>query len=109
MEKRTNFRRNKQQKGPRMVVRPFISIRQKLTFKVAASAISLIAIIGITFYFQFAKVGNTYAATSGDYRAVATGNWNSTSTWQTYNGSSWVAAGTTPTTSGNIKIQSPYT
>jgi hypothetical protein len=37
------------------------------------------------------------AQTAGDYQSVATGNWNALATWQTYNGSAWVAAGVTPT------------
>lgn len=34
---------------------------------------------------------------TGDYRSVATGNWTTLSTWQYYNGTSWVTpSGTTP-------------
>ncbi len=45
---------------------------------------------------------------SGNYRSAASGNWNSTTTWQTFNGSSWVAAGSTPTTQ-KITIQGGHT
>lgn len=48
--------------------------------------------------------------TAGDYRSVATGNWLSASSWETYNGSSWVAASATPSfTDGQITIRSPHT
>ncbi len=36
------------------------------------------------------------APASGDYRSAGSGNWNDTATWQTFNGSSWVAAGSSP-------------
>ncbi len=50
-------------------------------------------------------------AAAGDYRSAATGNWNATATWQTWNGSSWVAASTTPAGGAgtNITIQSTHT
>ncbi len=48
--------------------------------------------------------------TAGDYRSAATGNWNDIATWETYNGSAWVAASATPTsTDGAITIRSPHT
>ncbi|MFA6539982.1 MAG: fibronectin type III domain-containing protein [Bacteroidota bacterium] len=58
----------------------------------------------------------TYAVglqvTSGAYRSVAaTGNWNSTSTWERFNGVSWVPAVATPTSAnaGLITIRSGTT
>ena len=40
---------------------------------------------------------DAFAQVSGDYRSnVASGNWNATSSWQTFNGTSWVAASSTP-------------
>jgi hypothetical protein len=47
------------------------------------------------------------APASGDYRSAASGNWNANATWQTFNGSSWVAAGSTPT-SQKVMIQSGH-
>lgn len=32
------------------------------------------------------------AETAGDYRSKTSGNWTSTSTWQTYSGSEWIDA-----------------
>jgi len=53
----------------------------------------------------------TVNAASGDYRSFATGNWNATNTWQTWNGSAWVGASTTPAGGAgtNITIQSTHT
>ena len=53
---------------------------------------------------------NVIAATSGDYRSVATGNWNVATSWEKYNGSSWAAAATSPTSAdGIITIQNSHT
>ena len=48
----------------------------------------LIASIGISFYLS--------AQSAGDYRSIGNGNWNDATKWETYNGSSWVAASTYP-------------
>ncbi|MCL4785697.1 MAG: CehA/McbA family metallohydrolase, partial [Verrucomicrobia bacterium] len=47
---------------------------------------------------------------AGDYRSAATGNWSSTSTWQRFNGSSWVSATAIPTstTAGTVRIRSGH-
>jgi len=42
------------------------------------------------------------ALTDNDYRSVADGNWGTASIWEYYNGSSWVAAVSSPTYSANI-------
>ncbi|MEW5797471.1 MAG: fibronectin type III domain-containing protein [Bacteroidota bacterium] len=48
--------------------------------------------------------------TSGAYRSAQTGNWNVTSTWERFNGVSWVAATATPSsTDGLITIRSGHT
>lgn len=49
-------------------------------------------------------LNGTYSATSGkyivisngDFRSTAAGNWTSLATWQTFNGTTWVAAATYP-------------
>lgn len=50
------------------------------------------------------------AQTAGDYRSVASGNWNVAATWETYDGANWIAAGVTPTAANAnvITVQSPY-
>ena len=42
------------------------------------------------------------AQVTGDYRSKATGNWNSATTWQIYNGSSWVNASSYPGQNSNV-------
>jgi hypothetical protein len=50
------------------------------------------------------------AQSAGDYRSKTSGNWTSTATWQTYSGSEWVDAGTTPTSaSGVVTILNGHT
>ncbi len=48
------------------------------------------------------------APASGDYRSATSGNWNTTSTWQTFNGLFWLAASSTPT-SQKVTIQNGHT
>lgn len=51
-----------------------------------------------------------HAQAIGDYQSVASTNWNLLSTWNTWNGSAWVAAVSTPTSaSGVITIQATHT
>jgi hypothetical protein len=50
---------------------------------------------------------SSFGQSAGDYRSVLSGNWNAVSTWQRFNGSAWVAAITTPSSTDNvITIQS---
>ncbi len=49
-------------------------------------------------------------ASAGDYRSAASGNWNSTSTWERFDGVSWIPAVLTPTNAdGVITVQSGHT
>ena len=51
---------------------------------------------------QFAKAG-------ADFRSASSGNWNSTSSWETLSGAVWIPAATTPTsTSNSITILSSH-
>lgn len=51
-----------------------------------------------------------YSQTAGDFRSKQSGNWTSTSTWETYSGSEWQDAGTTPNSSnGVITIRNGHT
>ena len=85
------------------------SIRGIQRYFVVSIPLSVL-ILGLFLYFNFSNPKQAYAAVSGDYRSIATGNWGSTSTWETYNGSSWVAAGVTPGSTNNvITIQTGHT
>ena len=80
---------------------------QRINFVVGSISILALALI---LYFYVIIPEEVYSATTGDYRSIATGNWNATSTWETYNGTSWISASTTPTSSdGLIEIQSGHT
>lgn len=58
----------------------------------------------------FLAAGNLFAQAVGDYQSVASGNWGTTATWNTWNGTAWVAAGAAPnSTNGVITIQAAHT
>ncbi len=69
----------------------------------------LIVAISATIFFNFKMQTTLYGAVNGDYRSQTSGNWNAAATWQKYNGSSWVAAATGPTsTAATITIQTGH-
>src|SRR5688500_12870863 len=82
---------------------------QKFSIKqiaVAASVFSLMVTSGFFLYFNFSQSTEVRAAVAGDFRSMATGNWNSVSTWERFNGSAWVPATLAPiSTDGTINIQ----
>ncbi len=108
-----NFSLNKNDMNykQKLTEKPKMRLRQKMRAVVTLSAISMLLIAGLIIYFQLSKVETVHAASaSGDYRTAASGNWNSTATWQKYNGTSWIAAVATPTSAGGvIEIQSGHT
>jgi hypothetical protein len=54
--------------------------------------------------------GKISAQAIGDYQSAGSGNWNALATWQTWNGSAWIAAVATPTSAnGVITIQAGHT
>jgi hypothetical protein len=56
------------------------------------------------------SVQNIHAQAIGDYKSVASGTWNSLTTWQMYDGATWVAAVLPPTSlSGKITINDSVT
>ena len=63
--------------------------------------------------FPLLLVLSSFAATSqttGDYRSAASGNWNVAATWQRYDGATWVAAVTPPSSAdGVITILNTHT
>jgi hypothetical protein len=52
--------------------------------------------------FLFLSVNILFTQTTDDYRSATSGNWNVTSSWERYNGTSWVAASGSPTSTNNI-------
>lgn len=84
--------------------------RTKIVLRIAAVFGLLTFIVGIFLYFQFANPADTHAAVTGDYQSRNTGNWEGTTTWQRFNGTSWVNTTTPPTTAdGVITILSGHT
>ena len=76
--------------------------RSKITFGFCVLLVALFFIAPFSGYTQ----------TTGDYKSVATGNWATLSTWNYYNGTSWVAATSYPgqnTGTGTVTIQGGYT
>jgi hypothetical protein len=70
----------------------------------------ILASLGLIIFLNLNDRRTASAAVTNDYRSIATGNWNSTSTWQRFNGSSWVSASSTPTSADEyITIQSGHT
>src|SRR4051812_4182164 len=66
-------------------------------------AFSLIVIINVSDW------RDARAAVNGDYRSIATGDWNDIATWQKFNGTSWIAATAIPSSGdGVIEIQNGH-
>ncbi len=67
-----------------------------------------VVILGWVAFLNFSNY-DSYGAVTGDYQSVSSGNWNVPSTWQRYNGTTWVAALAVPSNSdGVITIQSGH-
>jgi hypothetical protein len=93
----------------RLVLRARARVSLHLKTYVATSVLSAFALAFIIFLNLYDS-RQASAAANGDYRSKATGNWNSTSTWETYNGTSWVNASSTPSsTDGVITVLSGHT
>jgi hypothetical protein len=55
------------------------------------------------------QIGESNCTPTNDYRSTGSGNWNSASTWETFDGCTWVPAVSTPSfTSNNITIQNGH-
>src|SRR5215470_16636518 len=52
--------------------------------------------ITLTLITLLAIAGSVCAQSAGDYRSIASGNWNDATKWEMYDGSNWVAATTYP-------------
>ncbi|MFA6743616.1 MAG: hypothetical protein WCS36_05365, partial [Candidatus Neomarinimicrobiota bacterium] len=59
---------------------------------------TIVMLIAVSFIF-----GNLLTAqTAGEYQSKASGNWTSASTWETYNGSEWLDAEISPSSSSGV-------
>jgi hypothetical protein len=63
-------------------------------------------ITAFVFILIFILTTSLLAQSAGDYRTNGSGNWSSAVIWQQYSGSAWGAAGTAPTGSETITVQS---
>ncbi|MEQ8526010.1 SusE domain-containing protein [Gracilimonas sp.] len=61
-------------------------------------------IILTTFLVALFATTGAIAQSNGDFRSAADGDWSATATWETFDGTSWVAAGAAPDGSENIAI-----
>lgn len=76
---------------------------------IALVSLGVVLAIGLLVFFNLAGRKDAMAAANGDYRSAATGNWSSITTWERYNGSIWVPAVATPTsTDGVITIRNGF-
>lgn len=93
--------------GQRTLLSTRLSHKQKILI---GTVISTMTIILIVLVYQTFKSTDAKAAVNGDYRTKTTGNWNATTTWETYNGTAWANAIATPTSAHNvITIQNGHT
>src|SRR5258705_5774744 len=77
---------------------------------IAVVSLIMAITIGLLVLFNLTGSKNAVAASAGDYRSKATGNWNAITTWEKYNGTLWVAAIATPTSAdGIITVQNGHT
>ncbi len=52
---------------------------------------------------------NSFSQSAGDFRSINSGVWSNSGIWQQYNGTTWIAAGSSPTsTAGIININSGH-
>ncbi|MCP4309917.1 MAG: hypothetical protein GY790_01520, partial [Bacteroidetes bacterium] len=64
----------------------------------------------LVMFLLFSFLAGVLAQSTGDYRSAATGDFDQAGTWETYNGSSWVAAAAPPDENdGTVSIQAGHT
>jgi hypothetical protein len=94
--------------------KPGLRSKQKLRigFKhviIVSGSFFFLFTVGMIIYFQLGRTEDIRAAVNGDYRSISSGNWNTASIWERYNGSAWVSTATPPSSSNNIiQIQSGH-
>jgi hypothetical protein len=85
--------------------RQLTKMKQKTVFIVSAT-VSFLFTIFIIAILNFTGKISVFGATAGDYRSIASGNWNVPANWEKFNGVSWTPAITSPASvDGNITIQ----
>jgi hypothetical protein len=70
-----------------------------------------ISILFLSFFIiEMIFMPTLYGQSTGDYQSAASGNWGDLATWQTWNGSAWVAATSIPdsTSSALVTVLSPH-
>ncbi|HLG34301.1 MAG TPA: T9SS type A sorting domain-containing protein [Bacteroidia bacterium] len=73
------------------------------------SSILISVVLGFILFINLSDSKFTKAAANGDYRSASSGNWSSAGTWEKFNGTSWEAASSSPTSAdGVIEIQSGH-
>jgi len=97
-------------RGMRMTQRPRLSMKLRQRAIIVASLLIMVSTGAMVAYLNLSSPKEVYAAVNGEYRSKTSGNWSSSSTWEKYNGTSWVAATAGPTSSDNITtIQNGHT
>ncbi len=66
--------------------RAFLSTRMKIAVGAAVSGLTIFLLV---IYFNFFDVKDSKAFSSGDYRSVASGNWEDATVWEVYDGKEW--------------------
>jgi hypothetical protein len=85
---------------PKNTQKARLSVRQRQLL--IGSAVSALLIVLIVMVYQTTRTTDAKANVVGDYRSKGNGNWSSSGTWQTYNGTTWVNAGSAPNSSNNV-------
>lgn len=76
-----------------------LSQQQKILF---GTVISTMAIVLLVLVYQTFQSTKAKADANGDFRTKNNGNWNSNGTWESFNGTAWVNAVSTPTSANNV-------
>lgn len=63
----------------------------------------------LLFLLFLSLTAKVFSQATGDYRSAASGLWGTAATWQTFNGTAWVAAGSAPSATNNVRILNTHT
>ena len=89
---------NRQRNTSRLTTR--LSQQQKMLL--IGGAVSTLMIVLIVLFYQSTQTTPAKAAVTDEFRSRASGNWGSATTWERFNGTTWVNAAATPTSANNI-------